>query len=619
MLNIRCELRNLRTNQTHAVGHTPPELAKLQIRGEFNIKFPFGFNRGISVEKVKFVKVERQLLLNDYEMWGASANWELSIFYGNLPQPLVVILDFTDVSWDGVVFEIGFKITPLLDRCRNFEKTNEFISFTPQNYTLKTIVPQNFQAKFNHNSLSTSSITIANLQSDGLIDADGLEYNFPIPDKNDAIAIFRVTQKTASQTASYFSLDIYFKYLNIRMWMLSGRTITLRLKTDYLFYYSDNTYEYSNIIQDSCSSAIFYTQTEVRNFSSNLPKNVELSELPSDPLKTLAECYIVTYLEIGAPPLILQNAIRIWSDHIFISHNFIQIDKIIKGVRVSDYLRKVNQLAGELIFDESLLFTLSDIVISSTNFMKNFNQFLHGKLMDILEALSICAGFSFVEIDGKYFISTINSTSNFASTIELSKFSDVNYEPIEQIVDFEIGNETKVEFEMLPRLFEKRKYYLNTVTSATLDTLIIKPKVITSGELITNKLIQNKNDDDLLFLKIEQTNHGSFGSVLNQYFSNQNIINRLAILLNSFFTTSLNKIYYRNNQNQIISHNLSSTNRLFAKYYRNITTPIDNSVISSLFSSYKMFKIGNAKYLPVEYSLNLEPNTVNIKLLELIQ
>ena len=42
MLNIRCELKNLRTNQTYAVGHTPPELAKLQIKGEFNIKFPFG-------------------------------------------------------------------------------------------------------------------------------------------------------------------------------------------------------------------------------------------------------------------------------------------------------------------------------------------------------------------------------------------------------------------------------------------------------------------------------------------------------------------------------------------------------------------------------------------------
>lgn len=617
MLNIRCELRNLRTNQTHAVGHTPPELAKLQIKGEFNIKFPFGFNRGISAEKVKFVKAERQLLLSDYEMWGASANWELSISYKNLPQPLVVTLDFTDISWDGVVFEIGFKITPLLDRLRNFEKTNEFISFVPQNFTFKTITPQNFQAKFNHNGLSTSTITIAGLQSDGLIDADGLEYNFPIPDKNDALAIFRITQKTASQTASYFNLNIHFQYLKIRMWILNG-TITLRLKTDYLFYYNDNTYEYYNLIQDSCSSAVLYTQTEVRNIG-NLPKNVELSALPSDSSKTLAECYIVTYLEVDAPTLILQNAIRIWSDHIFVSHNFIQIDEIYKGVRVSDYLQKVNQLAGGTIFDESLLFVLSDIVISSTNFMMSINECLKGKLMDVLETLSIVAGFSFVEIDGKYYVSTINSTQYFADTIELSNFSDVNYEPIEQLIDFEIGDETEVEFQVLPRLFEKRKYYLNTETIATLDTMIIKPKVITSGELITNKLIQNKNDDNLLFLKIEQTNYGSFGTVLNQYFSNQNVINRLAKLLNSFFTTSVNSIRYRNNQNQIISHDLSSTNRLFAKCYRNITTPASNSVISALFSSYKMFKIGNTKYLPVKYSMNLEPNSVNIKLLELIE
>ena len=199
MLNIRATLKNLRTNQTYTVNHIPVELAKLQIKGKFDIKFPFGFNRGISAEKVKFVKAERQLLLADYETWGASANWQMSIFYGNLTQPLTVTLDFTNISWDSVSFEIGFKITPLLDRVRNFDKTNEFISFTPQNFTLKTIVPQSFRANFLHYNLSTSTITIANIKSEGLIDANGLEYNMAIPDKNDAIAIFRITQKTATQ------------------------------------------------------------------------------------------------------------------------------------------------------------------------------------------------------------------------------------------------------------------------------------------------------------------------------------------------------------------------------------------------------------------------------------
>ena len=202
--------------------------------------------------------------------------------------------------------------------------------------------------------------------------------------------------------------------------------------------------------------------------------------------------------------------------------------------------------------------------------------------------------------------------------IELTEFTDVNNEPIEQIVDFEIGDETEVKFQMLPRLFEKRKYYTGVDTLANLDTMTIKPKVITSGEVIINKLLDKKYDDDLLFLKIEDVNYGSFGHVLNQYFSNQNIINRLATLLNSFFTASVSNIYYRDSQNEVITHNLQTTNRLFAKYYRNITTPATNSVISALFRTYKAFKIGNRKYLPVEYSLNLEPNTLNIKLLEVL-
>ncbi len=567
------------------------------------------------------MKAERQLLLTDYKVWGASANWQMSIFYGNLTQPLTVTLDFTDISWDSVSFEIGFKITPLLDRVRNFEKTNEFITFTPQNFTLKTIVPQSFQANFNYDSLYSSlpasTITIANIRSEGLIDANGLEYNIAIPDKNDAIAIFRITQKTATQAAVNFTLNIKFQYLKIWRYVSVG-TVTLRLKTDYLFYYTDGTHEYVNQLEDSCSVATSFTETELQNVGTFL-KNGELSTLPSNPDKTLADVFLVTYLEVEESTPYLAIAVRIQCDHIFINHNYIQISEIVRGVCMSDYLQKVNDLAGEPIFDTSTLLAASDIIISSTNFMLKFNQFLKCKLLDILEALSIVAGFSFVEIDGKYFISVIDQTQYFAGTIELTNYSDVNNEPIEQIIDFEIGDDTEVKLQMLPRLFEKRRYYTGVDTIANLDTMIIKPKVITSGEVIVNKLLDKKYDDDLLFLKIRRVaNHEIVEPVLNQYFSNQNIINRLATLLNSFFTASVSNIYYRDGQNEVITHNLQSTNRLFAKYYRNITTPATNSVISALFSTYKLFLINGKRYLPVEYSLNLEPNTLNIKLLEVL-
>ncbi len=627
MLNFRATLKNLRTNQTYTVNHIPVELAKLQIKGKFDIKFPFGFNRGISAEKVKFVKAERQLLLADYKTWGASANWQMSIFYGNLTQPLVVTLDFTDVSWDGVAFEIGFKITPLLDRLRNFEKTNEFISFSPQNFTLKTKVIQDIQANFDHYGLSgfdhhpvstPTTITIANVKSEGLTDADGLEYNCAIPDKNDAIAVFRITQKTAAQEASYFTLNVKFHYLRIRMYVVAGG-VTVKLKTDYLFYYTDGTHEYVNQLEDGFGTNIYQTSAlRVENVGTFL-KNGDLSTLPSDPEKTLADVYLVTYFEVRMTTGTFPRAVRIWCDRLYINHDYIQLNEVVKGVRMSDYLRKVNDLAGEPIFDTSTLLAASGIIISSTNFMLNFNQFLKCKLLDILEALSIVAGFSFVEIDGKYNISVIDQTQYFAGTIELANFSDVNNEPIEQIIDFEIGDETEVKLQILPRLFEKRKYYTGVDTLANLDTMTIKPKIITSGEVIINKLLDKKYDDDLLFLKIEDVNYGSFGHVLNQFYSNQNVINRLTKLLNSFFTTSVNNIKYRNNQNQIITHNLQTTNRLFAKYYRNITTPASNSVISALFGTYKLFLIDGKRYLPVEYSLNLEPNTLNIKLLELVQ
>ena len=620
MLNIRATLKNLRTNQTYAVNHIPVELAKLQIKGKFDIKFPFGFNRGISAEKVKFVKAERQLLLADYKTWGASANWQLSIFYGNLTQPLTVTLDFTDISWDSVSFEIGFKITPLLDRVRNFEKTNEFITFTPQNFTLKSIITQDFRANFNHNGLSASTpttITIANIKSDGLIDADGLEYNCAIPDKNDAIAVFRITQKTAAQEASYFTLNVKFHYLRVRLYVVAG-VVTVKLKTDYLFYYTDGSHEYVNQLEDGFAIGMPQTSMLVVQNVGTFLKNGDLSTLPSDPAKTLADVFLVTYFEVKMTSDVLPEAVRIWCDYVHINHNYIQINEVVKGVRMSDYLRKVNDLAGEPIFDTYALLAASGIIISSTNFMLNFSTSLQGKLMDILEAFSIVTNSGFIEIDNKYRIISIPSVKFSGEPIELTDFSDVNYEPIEQIIDFEIGDDKEVKFQILPRLFEKRKYYTGVDTLANLDTMIIKPKVITSGEVIINKLLDKKYDDDLLFLKTKVTNHEIFEPVLNQYFSNANIIDRLATLLNSFLTSSVSNIYYRDSQNTVITHNLQTTNRLFAKYYRNITTPATNSVISALFSTYRLFSIDGKRYLPVEYSLNLEPNTLNIKLLEVL-
>ncbi|NLA23927.1 MAG: hypothetical protein GX879_03070, partial [Bacteroidales bacterium] len=239
-------------------------------------------------------------------------------------------------------------------------------------------------------------------------------------------------------------------------------------------------------------------------------------------------------------------------------------------------------------------------------------------------ALSIVEAISFLETDNKYTINTLYLAGLMGSPIELTDFSDVNNEPIEQIIDLEIGDETEVKFEMLARLFEKRKYYIGVDTLANLDTMIIKPKIITSGEVIINKLMDKKYDDDLLFLKIRNVNYGnvnygSFGPVLNEYYSNQDVINRLAKLLNSFLTVQCHSIKYREaSQNQIITHHFSTTDKLFAKYYRNITTPATNSVISALTSTYKPFLINGKKYLPVEYSLNLEPNTLSIKLLELV-
>jgi hypothetical protein len=619
MLNFSVFLRNMRTNQSYPVKNVPAEISKLQIKGEFSIKFPLGFNRGISAEKVKFVKEERELLLNDYQNFGASANWILVIYYKNLDlRTLTLTLDFTDFTFDAVTLEIGFKITPLLDRVRNFEKTNEYISFIPQNFNLKSIIPQNFQASFRVNDFWSNPNTLAGIKGEGMMDADGLEYNAELmgPNKDKAIVVFRVTKKSVEQDPSYFNLDLKFEDLKIRRWTV-GINLVLKLKADYMFFYTDGTWEYVNIVRDSCTSSTYYTTANLQ-IVGVFPKNVDFATLPSDPNKTLGDVFIAVYLEVDTDIVVLLHPILITCDKIFINHNFIQIDKVVKGVKLSDYFREINILAGagtgQPIFGQSSLFIFDDIIITTTNMMLNNSKRLPAKIMDVMEAISILEGFVFVEIDGKYFFTTLQALNWFTEEIELTNFTDVNYEPVEQIVDFEIGEDAEVGFKILPRLFEKRKYFLAVETFANLDTYTIKPKIISSGELILNKVLKEKYDDDLLFLRVEQLNFGSFGSILNQRYSNQNVINRLALLLNSLFTMSDPVICYRNESNQVITHNLT-TNKMFDKFYRNIKIPADSAVIIDLLNLYKRIRIGNKIYLPVEYSLNLEPNTLNIKLL----
>ena len=616
-------LRNMRTYQSYRVKNVPVEISKLQIKGEFSIKFPLGFNRGISAERVKFIKEERELLLNDYQNYGASANWDLVIYYKNLlHRRLILTLDFTDFTFDAVALEIGFKITPLLDRVRNFEKTNEYITFDlPQSFNLKSIIRQDFQASFKVSGVFNNQDTLAGLQGEGVVDADGLEYNaeLPGPDKDKAIVVFRVTKKSAGQDSSYFNLNLKFKDLKIWKWVLASNLV-LKLKADYLFFYTDGTWEYVNILQDSCTCSTDYTTANLQ-LAGSFPKKADFATLPSDPNKALGDVFIAVYLEVNFTStwdLIPVIVIEITCNKIFVTHDFIQIDEVVKGVKLSDYFREINILAGEPIFDQSLYSAFDDIIITTTNMMLNDSKRLPAKIMDVMEALSILEGFVFVEIGVKYYFTALQFLNSFAEEIELTNFTDVNYEPVEQIVDFEIGEDAEVEFKMLPRLFEKRRYFLAVETFANLDTFTIKPKVISSGEVILNKVIKKKYDDDLLFLRIEQHNFGSFGSTLNQHYSNQNVINRLALLLNSFFTVSVPDIYYRNESNQVITHNLTTTNKIFDKFYRNIKMPADSAVIGDLFHTYKRIKIGNKRYLPVEYSLNLEPNTLNIKLLGLV-
>jgi len=66
---------------------------------------------------------------------------------------------------------------------------------------------------------------------------------------------------------------VKFQHLKIEMWLLNG-IITLKLKTDYLFYYTDGTHEYVNQLEDTYSSETYFSETELQNVGTFLKMEI---------------------------------------------------------------------------------------------------------------------------------------------------------------------------------------------------------------------------------------------------------------------------------------------------------------------------------------------------------
>ena len=105
------------------VSSTPIGIKDIKSTWKFSTDFPVAVDRGISTENLKFYGGDRDWLLTIFERDGANANVEMELQIGD--EKATLYLDFSEVSFNDVFFEVGYKFSLLADRIKDLDATGK--------------------------------------------------------------------------------------------------------------------------------------------------------------------------------------------------------------------------------------------------------------------------------------------------------------------------------------------------------------------------------------------------------------------------------------------------------------------------------------------------------------
>ena len=642
-------LKNLRINAEFEVDLQPTELAKIVQKYNFSLTPPYGVNKGISDSPLIFYKKSRDLLVSDFLEYGKLAYWQLEAVFHN-DFLISFILDFGKFTFNDFQAEVQFKITPLLDNVKNYDKKTERLS----NLTTQSVKINKGAYIVQEGRIGSSTGYIRNpnnnptknvfdfekantLIADGLTDFDGLEFNADLGLENwettisgappykmpkNSILTFRVNHSPNQNDWRVLHLNIKAKGVTLHLAKdisipLISSTYNVALCVAHQYMYEDGTDDFK--IVDYTSKNFIPSLYESENFewdftNEQLYSVYDLQNFPYPPPqdKSISSIYVHIFFSFKyvEPMAAYSYLCNFEVSNLKITHDYLTINKNLQAVRLTDYLSKFDNFLNL----ENLPTRFNNKYLSSTNFAHKNVNYLECKFPDILETISAFFGLVLIEKNDKYSFVEFSELKNFEKIYDLQNLiyeksisaGDEFLSVLIEVDDFK-GNAIKLN----RQIYNNKRFFIDLDNFANLDELKISPKIVVSAEKIINKLTSQTYDDQLF---IFENVGGKY--VFNDFFNPENIFDRLKSFLSSFFSKKMPIYQKLENQTEKTIFE-AEPSPIFKPYIVNFSFLANELDILALLQEFRLIRCKEGKtYLPLDIEINTTPSVIQIKCLE---
>lgn len=580
-------LLNLRNN-TKYFCETEINIEDIKASWKFNSDFPLGCERGISNENLKFVKKDREFLLEQYLIYGQSLNFQLILTENN--RSIFLTLDFSTVVFDDVYFEVGFVFSELAEKIKEIDKNKEY--YFTENQVVKrklyskskvanngfSSFPKNVKIDY-HSPLigdywtktryeNINELNISDLKT------HGYTINMPISPPNIEIYTAGWNTTNALRNPSDFTSLISWRSQSSDIEQTSQLTVDISAVFNYMFSLNFNSNDFFvDISLNLAKQTVIAGQPSVYSIIQRWGDTHQLLTMSANTLsynkKRTITCKIAepfgNFDEINYHlylTLLIRGDARDdqWlsgfsSENLQVGQfkitNFdyeTTLEKIyipsVNCLMFNDFIRYINKNKANVFVNECDLL-LKDCVLTSLDFSKNVKNPLKISVSELMHDISMLYAVKFTEIQGKYHIVPINYEYE---TIEVSDVHNVKYSNIENYTSISVNKEderpdNKYKYQLFNGGYQNNGYQFveDAYKNIKLNDKELKSNYIFSGDKIFDVFLKGEKSTDILIINclnnlsiIEPHDHLHEDNYINEYFAVSLIIERLAPYLLSF-------------------------------------------------------------------------------------
>ena len=246
-------LLDVATNISHEILHLPDNIEGVQINTSLSLTPPYIYGRTISLDTMRFVKEDKDFILNSY--FSGTYSLKAAFYWGN---ELVgtFIVDFQSISWTDYYVEVGVKRSLLYDKLTNYGEQDVATPTTfpinqnnSLNFTVKRKDKYSWRAYYS--SLTPADVgEIRHVGSEGVINGDSaFEFGFPVdiqsvtqagsasnsPISGLVPSLFTLPITDGQLSSKLTSINVKFKRLKPTTFMIGNSWVTPKVVVSLMY------------------------------------------------------------------------------------------------------------------------------------------------------------------------------------------------------------------------------------------------------------------------------------------------------------------------------------------------------------------------------------------------